>query len=606
MRTHNRAARAGLLWAAVLVTMLAGTEARAQKFEYVYGGSCDDKGHSGVQQVSEGGFVAAGETRSVVAGCGNLDVYVVRTNNDGTLAWSRTYRFGHDNIAYDIQEVKTAAGACDGFIVVGTTWDPNGCGFVNQDLLLLRLDRCGNVKWARSIDDAAGYEIGYDVVVAANGDFIAAGTANSGSNGLLVRVNATGGLVWAKKYDGPTQRTDYFYAVTETTNGDIVAAGGTNSTPSGTFDAWIVRTSSTGTFVAAPHNAVAYGSTAFDDELRSVQEITQGTKTGDIVAVGKSDDGHVGKPDVLLVETGADPCTNQVVQLYGDFGNNPDEGYCVREIKPFAGAGASSIIVTGYLTPPAAVTHGLQDAFLKKFTTGTLAQAPGVTGAIYGSAQVDWGWSVSQVSAVTPCISDGFVVAGWGHGTAADPKQLYVIKTDAALFDNCNEVFYSATSTTPTFGTDCKKPTITDVGTSCTPNVTTTCPTWASKICYASDGTIACTITACPACGAAKRDAGPGMANEIVDVNETTILPYPSPVQPGSNLTIEYAARFDGPVEILVSDMKGTVVHQRRSRESAGINHATLATDGWPSGAYMIRVTVDNRSYTRGVTVLGK
>ncbi|HVZ38152.1 MAG TPA: T9SS type A sorting domain-containing protein [Candidatus Kapabacteria bacterium] len=605
--TGRRAAWARLLGAASLIAAFACTGAHAQRYEYVYGGSCDEEGHGGVQQVSEGGYVAAGVTHSLNGGCGSTDIYVVRTKADGTLAWARTYTLGHDNIAYDIQEVKTPAGATDGFVLTGTTWDPNPCGGVNQDLLVLRIDRCGNPIWARSIDDGfGGYEIGYDIVVASNTDYIIAGTASGGADGFLVRINATGALQWAKKYDGTRHGRDYFYAVDEASNGDIIAAGGTNSTPSGTYDAWIVRTSSTGTFIAAPHNAVAYGGTTSDEDLRSIQKITQGTKAGDIIGVGKSDFAHPGNPEVLLVETGGDPCTHQVASEYGDNGNNPDEGYCVREIKPFTGTGASKVIVTGYLTPPMTLTHGLQDVFLKEFTTGTLAQVPAPGGRIYGSAQVDVGWSVSQTTALTGCTTDGFIVAGWGHGTMADPKQLYMIKTNTTLSDNCNDVAYDATSTSPSFSPECRLPIVTDVGASCAPDIRTSCPTWASQICYTADGTVACSIPDCAACGATKPNMGPGMANEIVDVDETTILPYPSPVAPGGNLTVEYAAPADGTVEIVVSDMNGNVVHRRSSSESAGINHATIGTEGWATGAYMIRVTTGGRSCSRGVMVLGR
>ncbi|MBS1910646.1 MAG: T9SS type A sorting domain-containing protein [Bacteroidetes bacterium] len=605
--TTCRAAIVRLSYTAMVMAVLACAGASAQRWEDVFGGACDEEGHGGVQQVTEGGYVAAGVTHSIDAGCVSTDIYVVRTNSNGTLAWARTYRMGHDNIAYDIQEVKTPAGATDGFVLTGTTWDPNPCGGVNQDLLVLRIDRCGNPIWARSIDDGfGGYEIGYDIVVASNTDYIIAGTAHAGSDGFLVRINATGALQWAKTYDGTRHGRDYFYAVDEASNGDIIAAGGTNSTPSGTYDAWIVRTSSTGTFIAAPHNAVAYGGTTSDEDLRSVQKITQGTKAGDIIAVGKSDFAHPGHPEVLLVETGSDPCTNQVASEYGDNGNNPDEGYCVREITPFTGTGASRVIVTGYLTPPMTLTHGVQDVFLKEFTTGTLAQVAVPAGRIYGSAQVDVGWSVSQTTALTPCTTDGFIVAGYGHGTVADPKQLYMIKTNTALSDNCNDVTYNAISTTPSFSPECRLPIVTDVGASCAPDITTSCPTWASQICYTADGTLACSIPDCGSCGAAKPNVGSGIGNEIVDVNETTILPYPSPVAPGSNLTVEYVAPADGTVEIVLSDMNGNVVYRHSSNESAGINHATISTEGWATGAYMIRITAGGHAYSRGVMVLGK
>lgn len=495
--------RIGNIWclSAIIAAIVVGVgTASAQRFERTFGTVCDDRGLGGVQQVTEGGYVAAGSTRSVQTGCVQQDAYVVRTNHDGTLKWSRTYRLGTIDGANDIQEVLTAVGTHDGFILAGTTRDPVGCGFVNQDIFLLRLDRCGNVTWALSIDNGmGGYEEAHDVVVAANGDFIVAGNALNNGDGFLMRVSPAGVLLWSKRYN--TGSSDYFYAVDEAANGDIIAAGTTNGTPSGTFDAWIVRVSSAGVFVAAPHNAVTYGGTSSNESLRSVQELTAGTKAGDIVAVGRTDYGHPGNPDVLLVETGPNPCQNLLARSYGDNGVRADEGYCVREILPHTGAGASSIIVSGYLTPPAGSGFGGQDIFLKKFVTGTLAQAAGASGAVYGSAFPDIGWSVSPAQKVGTCATSGFVVAGPADGTLTDPSQLTIVKTNAALSSGC-EIVYSATNATPGFGSNCSTPAVVIAGTACTPAHESTCPTWFQKKCYTADGITDCLIVTCPECGA--------------------------------------------------------------------------------------------------------
>lgn len=597
-RSHRTGAR--LLWGVLLVSMLAFADARAQRFERLFGGGCTEEAHNGVQPVSEGGYVAVGQTNSTT-GCGATDVYVVRTKDDGSLLWSRTYHIGIRSVGNDIEEVKTAAGACDGFIITGETQDPDGCNAVNQDLLALRIDRCGSLIWVRTVDDNFGYETGWDVKVATNGDFIIAGQTTT--DGFLVRFNATAALLWGRKYDGSQHGLDYFYAVDEAANGDIIAAGGTHSTVNNGLDGWIVRVSSTGTFTSTLHNALSYGGSASSDDFRSVQELRMGPTSGDIVAVGRTDLLNAGNPDVALVEVSPDLCSRQTAQAYGDTG--PDEGFCVREIAPATAGDTSNLIVTGYLTPPASVTHGGQDAFLKEFRSGTLAQLPGATGAIYGSSSNDMGWSLSPVNPVAGSVTGGYIVAGRGYGTAADPQQLYLFKTDLALSDNCTEVYYSAADPGLAFNPQCYA-SVQDAGTECTPGMDSSCNNWQSQICHTPDGTTVRDISSCPTCSGPKRVVNPDLSEGAIDMNESTLLAYPSPIRRGAAFTLEYTPLTDGRVEIAVSDMAGKLRYHCAEDATAGTRRASISTEGWPSGTYVVRATMDNRVHTRRVVVLAR
>ncbi|HVZ38111.1 MAG TPA: T9SS type A sorting domain-containing protein [Candidatus Kapabacteria bacterium] len=580
--------------------MVAFADARAQRFERLFGGTCSEEAHNGVQPVSEGGYVAVGQTNSTT-GCGATDVYVVRTKDDGSLLWSRTYHIGSWSVGNDIEEVKTAAGAGDGFIITGATQDPNGCNGVNQDLLVLRIDRCGSLRWVRTVDDNHGYETGWDVKVAANTDFIIAGQTIS--DGFLVRFTAAGTFLWGRRYDGSQHGVDYFYAVDEAANGDIIAAGGTHSVVNNGLDGWIVRVSSTGTFTSTLHNALAYGGSASVDDFRSVQELKMGPTSGDIVAVGRTDSLNAGAPDVALVEVSPDLCSRQTAQKYGD--NGADEGFCVREIAPATSGDTSNLIVTGYLTPPTTVTHGGQDAFLKEFRSGTLAQLPGATGAIYGSSSNDMGWSLSPVTSVAGFVTDGYIVAGRGYGTAANPQQLYLFKTNLALSDSCTQYYYSASSSSPGFNPECDT-SAQDAGSACTPEIDSSCNHWQDSICVTSDGMAVRDISSCPTCSGLKRVANPDLTEGETDMNESALRIYPSPIQRNAALTLEYTMGAEGRMEIAVSDITGKLRYQRGEDAGAGTRRTSIGTEGWPSGTYVVRVTINDRVYTRHVVVLAR
>src|SRR5690606_13722396 len=79
--------------ATVALICLAGMRpAHAQRFEALFGSTtCVEAGRGGVQKVSSGGYVAAGNSYSTSSTCASSDVYVVRTRNDGLLGWSMLY-----------------------------------------------------------------------------------------------------------------------------------------------------------------------------------------------------------------------------------------------------------------------------------------------------------------------------------------------------------------------------------------------------------------------------------------------------------------------------------------------------------------------------------
>jgi hypothetical protein len=53
-----------------------------------YGGVYDDWAES-IQQISDGGYIVAGTTRSF--GAGTADAWVLRLGPDGTVVWQNTY-----------------------------------------------------------------------------------------------------------------------------------------------------------------------------------------------------------------------------------------------------------------------------------------------------------------------------------------------------------------------------------------------------------------------------------------------------------------------------------------------------------------------------------
>lgn len=106
-----------------------GNEAWVRSFN----GSMDDNLFA-AQQTSDGGYVAAGYTKS--SGAGGYDVWVVKVDANGSPDWEKTYGTLADEEAYSIQQTSDG-----GYILAGGF---NMFGATPSDMWVLKLDANGN------------------------------------------------------------------------------------------------------------------------------------------------------------------------------------------------------------------------------------------------------------------------------------------------------------------------------------------------------------------------------------------------------------------------------------------------------------------------------
>ena len=246
-----------------------------------YGDTGVDYGNSVVQTL-DSGFIIAGYTQRF--GIAHNHVYVIKTDVDGNLVWSKTYDANDDCSAKCISLTNDG-----GYIITGSSmvW-----GSMREEVYLLKIDSAGNVLWSKSIGDS--YEdFGTYVQQTQDGGYIVAG-CYMGTAVFLVRTDSLGDTLWTKTYGGPLQcpysiieapdhgyfvagisaynttdvngfilRTDslgniswvklygtigfdYFYMVSPAFGNGIIAAGFTNYTGQGAGDAYLVRVNSAG------------------------------------------------------------------------------------------------------------------------------------------------------------------------------------------------------------------------------------------------------------------------------------------------------------------------------------------------------------------------
>jgi len=130
--------KAGDAW--LLKTNLSG-QTKWLKF---YGGNDWDEALA-LTVTSDNSFAIAGLTKS--KGAGDMDMWLIRTNRDGELAWDKTYGGSDEDIAHGI--VQTYDG---GFGLIGIT-KSHIRGARRYNMSLVKTDRYGMLEWEENFGD---------------------------------------------------------------------------------------------------------------------------------------------------------------------------------------------------------------------------------------------------------------------------------------------------------------------------------------------------------------------------------------------------------------------------------------------------------------------
>jgi hypothetical protein len=189
-----------------------------------------------VRETTDGGFIISGYRW--IEEQGNYDLWLVKTDNLGTLQWEKSYG-GHN------WERGNAVEQLDdgGYIVAGYTWSYGNGG---HDVYLLRADAQGDTLWTQTFGGPEN-DHAYDVKETEDGGFILAGdTFSSGDtwyDALLLKTDSNGDLEWYHTYG--QYPTDHFSGVQLTDDGGYILAG-TSGTDETVHDVWVVKTDALG------------------------------------------------------------------------------------------------------------------------------------------------------------------------------------------------------------------------------------------------------------------------------------------------------------------------------------------------------------------------
>jgi hypothetical protein len=188
-----------------------------------YGGSMSD-GFFSVRQTADGGFIAAGRTESY--GSGSVDMYVVKTDADGSQEWDTA--LGGTNFDRAREVLQTLDG---GYAIVGYTYSHSA----SSDIWLVKLAPTGALEWEKFFN-GGGSDSGRSLIEMADGGFMITG----GMSGqlFLLRTDAEGNQIWQTTIGGAYTQTGN--SLQQTSDGGFVVGGITNP-GAGLLDLWLVR-----------------------------------------------------------------------------------------------------------------------------------------------------------------------------------------------------------------------------------------------------------------------------------------------------------------------------------------------------------------------------
>ncbi len=278
----HKLTKVGQGFATALLLVLFCSLASAQGWEATFGGELEDDGLLIVPTIDEG-TLAIGFSQSFGSD-NDDDIYIVRTDVDGTLVWETAHDEGYIERANDVLPTQNGE-----HLLVGSINEVDGtqAGTPSQ-VYLLNIDYRGRLLWSRRYNNGGLFQGGTKIIPTTDGGYAILGYTESASEEdndiLLLKLDSEFNEEWRQTYGTPY--TDGGEGLVETENGFTFAANvkngpNQNGQDFNDNDIAIYRVGATGSLISV---RVYAGS---DEENVSVTDVTR-TNDDHLMIVGST------------------------------------------------------------------------------------------------------------------------------------------------------------------------------------------------------------------------------------------------------------------------------------------------------------------------------
>lgn len=381
------------LFITVLFLAVTGLTCTAQTFQKTYGANANDQAAC-VQQTNDDGFIVAGQTVSFNPNF-YFDVYLIKLNNVGNISWTKTISVG----SYSIESRYVEQNSDSGYIV---------CGKAGNNGLLIRTDVVGNILWSKIIG-GFNFITASEVHQTSDGGFIAIVTVSPLTGPekiLLLKTDGSGNITWQKIFSSGANNNDEGYSVRQTNDGGYILTGATinSGVSSGML---LVKTDATGSVLwAKTFNAPGTFNIGWS--------VRQTTDSGYVIA-GQT---YTTNYNAYMIKTNSTGDTLWT-RAYG--GANPDYARTVQQTSD------GGYMLAGYTQSFGA--GGAEGYLVKTDSVGNLSWSKA-----YGGATVEITYFGMQTN------DGGYIAAGSTTSFGSGSADVYLVKTDASGNSGCNEM----------------------------------------------------------------------------------------------------------------------------------------------------------------------
>ena len=284
------------------VYLIKTDELGNQQWFKIFGGSGDESGNDG-QQTSDGGYIIVGSKAPPYSIA--YDVYLIKTDILGNQLWSRTFGINSYDIGNGVQQTND-----DGYIIVGAT----GSGVSSPvDVYLIKTSDSGNQQWYKTFGVSSNYDWGLSVQQTSDSGYILGGYISPLADIFAIKTDNAGNQFWYQTYWGSTS-AELASEIRQIQDGGYIILGTTYSFGAGQSDVYLIRSDSEGTLVEGfgnnrPNDYILYP--PFPNPFNNTTTITFNLQSELEVKLAVYD--ITGKEVTRLETRDSSPGTNQVV-----------------------------------------------------------------------------------------------------------------------------------------------------------------------------------------------------------------------------------------------------------------------------------------------------